>query len=88
MEINMITANEAAELVKTYEAQELKKQSAIAWLEANVEKEIKNTASKGGTWIIVTVPGEMYSLIKKILEELEYKISHVHCSQMEISWKD
>ena len=84
----MIKASEAADLVKTYKAQELKKQSAITWLEANVEKEIKNTATKGGTWIITLVPGEMYSLIKKILEELGYKVSHVRCCQLQISWED
>ena len=84
----MIKASEAAELVKAYHEYELKKQSAIAWLEANVEKEIRTTAEKGGTWVITTVPGELYNLIKKILEELGYKVSHVHCCQLQISWED
>jgi hypothetical protein len=84
----MINANEAAELVETYHEYELKKQSAIAWLEANVEKEIRTTAEKGGIWIITSVPGELYNLIKKVLEELGYKVSHVHCCQLQISWED
>ena len=84
----MIKASEAADLVKTYRKHELKKQSAIAWLEANIEKEIKNTAARGGTWVITSVPDEMYNLIKKVLEELGYKVSHVHCCQLQISWED
>ena len=86
--INMIKASDAAELVKAYHEYELKKQSAIAWLEDNVEKEIRTTAEKGGTWVITSVPGELYNLIKKVLEELGYKVSHVRCCQLQISWED
>jgi hypothetical protein len=84
----MIKASEAIDLVKTYRRHELEKQSAITWLETNVEKEIKNTAAKGGTWVITSVPGELYNLIKKVLEELGYKVSHVRCCQLQISWED
>lgn len=84
----MIKASEAIDLVKTYRRHELEKQSAITWLETNVEKEIKNTAAKGGTWVITAIPSDQYSLIEKILEELGYKISLVHYCQLKISWGD
>ena len=84
----MIKASEAIDLVKIYRKHELEKQSVITWLETNVEPEIKTTATEGGTWVITTVPGEMYTLIEKVLEELGYKISHVHCCQLQISWED
>ena len=83
----MISAKEATDLVNIYKTHERKKQSAIAWLEANAEKDIRCAAQEGGTWIIITVPGEQYNWISKVLtEDLGYNVSHVHFCQIQISW--
>jgi protoheme ferro-lyase len=84
----MITAIKATSLVKVYREKQSEKGQALIWLEANVQQEIADTAERGGTWIIITVPYSIQHAADEILNELGYKVERIHQFQTKISWED
>ena len=84
----MIKASEAIDLVKMCKEKQSEKGRALIWLEANVQQAIADTAERGGTWIIITVPYSIQHSVYEVLDELGYKAEHIHQFQTKISWED
>ena len=82
----MITANEAIDRVKMYRKKQSENERALIWLEANAQQAIADSAERGGTWVIITVPYSIQHAVYEALDELGYKAEHIHQFQTKISW--